>query len=316
MKALYIFPLAILAALGISINSAYYFDSFVTAGYPVLFALGLSGSYMGLESVLWLYPGAGWYLPVLKVAIIFFSISATLGSQFFSTSQLEADINKTIYEEIGTSEAVDYYLEQIKKQDDRIDSIYREREEKTIYTLSQSSLENAELKKSEYEKKLEEARRENEIDFQEITKPLSIYSFYAYRIPEIINGDRGEDFIRVLFQLFSSVILALVAPICLSMIKVSASPGDKELGATGEVEIEKGGLTDHDKARITKMLLYFYPEHGVIIDSEKAAKHFQTLKKGNGDLKEYSVSECEEVRIEVLKHDGKEKDEIIKEVLL
>jgi hypothetical protein len=217
-KFIFILPLAVLASLGIAINSAYYYQSYDTANYGYLFSIGLSATFMGLEAVLWLMSVNKWYISVLKVAIVFYSVTITLGSQFYSTSELESDIAKTVYVELDTSGDVEYYRKKIDELDLRINEYIAQ--QKIFGTeRSREERESAEKQKDEYLQKLEGSQNKKQEDVKKINNPISIYSFYAYRIPEILNGDIGEDFIRVCFQLFSSVLLAIIAPISLSMIK-------------------------------------------------------------------------------------------------
>ena len=330
MKFLYILPLAALAALGISINSAYYFDSFINAGYPVLFAYGLSGSFMGLEAVIWIYPGRSWFLPALKFSIIVFSISATLGSQFFSTSELESDITKAVYVELDTSGDVEYYRDQIKILNTRIDEYISQQ---LIFgsERNREEREKAESDKAKYELKLEGSQNQKQEDVEKINKPLSIYSFYAYRIPEILSGNFGEDFIRVCFQLFSSVLLALIAPICLSMIRMSIiyrkPENDNPIDLDFEnkeieepIKEEKQQKTPENKsrtkdlARIIDMLLFYYPDKG-IISPEKAVEFFHNINKSRPHVKAYSIEDCKKVYEKVIPFNGLDKEQIKSEVL-
>lgn len=312
MKFFYIMPLWALAALGISINSAYYYDSFLTAGYPWLFAGGLSASFMGVESIIWLYPFKALYVPVLKVSIILFSISATLGSQFFSTSKLDSEIEKTVFVAADASGNVKYYREQVEILNKRIDE-YISQQLVFGTDRNKEALEQARIEKAGYEEKLNFTQDKKDDDIQKINKPVSVYYFYAYRVPEILKGEIEEDFIRVMFQLFSSVIMALIAPICFSMIKSIKIKPKTEKSSPGRKKQQKQPLTGHDRSRITKALLYFYPES--VIEPEKAIKYFHTLKKANNDLREYTLSECRKIHTEIMKHSGKDKEIIIKEVL-
>ncbi len=150
-KVISVILLDLSAILGVVINASYYRTSFIFSGYGKYYAISLAAAFMILEVVLWMKEKSSWYLWILKIAIIVYSISVTLGAQFQSTSNMESETAAVVFETTDISGDVEYYREQIKKQDDRIDSIYRERENKSIYTLSKDALELAESKKSEYE---------------------------------------------------------------------------------------------------------------------------------------------------------------------
>lgn len=312
MRLLYLLPLWALAALGISINSAYYYDSFLTAGYPTLFAGGLSASFMGLESILWLYPFKARYIPALKVSIILFSVSATLGSQFFSTSKLDSEIDRAVYISADTSGDIQYLRDQVEILDNRIDEYISQQ---LIFGTDRNkeALRQTRTEKAKYEEKLDFSHEQKTINVEKINKPMSIYSFYAHRVPEILKGEIQEDFIRVLFQLFSSVIMALMAPLCFSMIKGIKSKQRAEKSKGLRAIRQKEPLSEHDKRRILKVFLYFYPER--VVTPEEATKHFHTLKMANKNLREYTLPECQKIHNKVLKHAGKDKEIILREVL-
>lgn len=313
MKLVYLLPLSASAGLGIFINGSYYYSAFMMAGYGPFFSFWLSVSFMLMESILWLYK-TGITGNILKVVILFFSVSMTLGAQFFSTSELESRTEEKILSATGNGDRIEYLKKQIEKEDDRIDSIFREREEKTIYTLSSEPLETAQENKKRYEAELSELLSERTVAVEKINSPKTLYGWIAYELPEILRSGISENLIRVVYQLISSALLALMAPISLSMIRMSISKGKPEIVKPEATEAAKSDDSDRHKKKIADMILYHYPERGFIAP-EKASEYFGNMNKGNSSIPHYTVEECRAVYDEIIKHDGKTKNEIRKEIL-
>ena len=180
----------------------------------------MSITFIIFESALWIYTSDKYYLKILKISLVIFSVLVTLSSQFTATSEKENIIINTSYQEIDISGDIEYYKKQIKTQDDRINQIFRQRENDFIFTLTEDSLKTAQTEKLKYENLLKDLQSEKKSTVENINKVETIYDWYSYDLPMLFSGDVTSDFIRVLFQLFSSIIMALIAPVCLSMIRL------------------------------------------------------------------------------------------------
>jgi len=328
-------PLVVLCLSAIIANGGYYQKSFTDSGYPLFYTWLLSAIFISMEAVLWYYPSKKWYLVILKFSLVIYSVLITLGAQYFSTSQLESSISEKVYDSIDVGGEIEYYREQIKIQDDRINQIYRQRENDFVFTKTEDSLKSAEEAKAKYEAKIDQLTSKKETAIEEIEKPLSVYSWYAYELPKIFKGELNDNFIRVMFQFFSSMLLALVAPITLTMLRgmnlpsapekpVSEAPTqpEKEIKpepkkverkpAKKKTAYEK--LSDHEVSDILKMM--FWPvvqRTGEPMEPEAMVSGFHKVRETQPYVKEYSLEECKAVYDEVVRRElmDSESDKVV-----
>ena len=303
-KLAYILPLSLLCAGGIYINGAYYFQSYNNSGYSQFFSLGLSVLFMLLEFTLWFYGSNKIHLNILKFSIVIYSVTITMGAQYFSTSQLESEITESVYIEIDISGDVEYYRNQIKIQDDRINQIYRQRENDFMFSKTEESLKTAQNEKKNYEVLLESLKEEKTEKVQEINSPKNIYFWYAYSLPKIFSGELSDNFIRVIFQMFSSFLLAIIAPISLTMIRGYNPPENKITPVVTIVEptvITPEPLSTDAKRDIIKMM-YWYKEDGKgdVMTPEMASEEFKKIHEEKPSVRNYSVRECQTVWDEIM----------------
>lgn len=317
-KFLYIFPLSILCAGGIYINGAYYFQSYMSSGYSQFFSLGLAILFMLLEFTLWFYASGKAYLNILKFSIVIYSVTITMGAQYFSTSKLESEIAETIYVEVDTSGDVEYYRQKIDALDERL-NVFIEQQRLFGSERSREEREAVESEKQDWIDKLEESQDRKQDDVQKINKPTSVYNWYAYSLPKIFEGEMSEDFIRVLFQLFSSILLALIAPISLTMIKQykpatkqtvtrQVTPEPEEIKTTDGKPLNLNNvkwprpkrLTPPEKSDILRMMYWYKSkETGPVLTPVKTSEAFAKMYKGKSG-RVYTVEECQAVWDEIV----------------
>lgn len=217
-KWLRLSPLIVSAGLGVFLNGSYYNSSFLSAGYGAFFSLWLSVSLMLMEAILWLYK-PGWIGNGVKIILLFFSVSMTLGAQFFSTSELQSSTAEQVMIATGSDEQIAYLRSQISKEDQRIDSIFEARAKDLVYTRTDDALYDAQKRKSNYEAELSSLLTDRTEDVRQINSPKTLYSWISDDMPKILTSGMTENLIRLLYQLISSILLALMAPISLSMIR-------------------------------------------------------------------------------------------------
>lgn len=354
MKFLYIIPLSLSALIGLFINASYYRTGFLNNGYIGYYPLILAIAFILFEAVLWLYINKNAAITALKVSILIFSVNITLGAQFFSTSTQEAETTDKIFKTLDTSGMVQHYLDQIAIQNNRIDSIYRDRENDNIYTLSEDSLIAATAEKSKYEKLLLEAQGKKETAVKKINSPKTIYKWMAEDMPLIFRSGWTENLVRIIQQLFSSILLALMAPVSLSLIRKvidedkaktskpngigiknkvkeliktikgklkSKKPEDLEIididsaldntkwPRLEEIKPDPTPTVKTDLEYILEMLLYYYPDNG-ILSPEKSAEWFIDIHKKKPWIKSFTKKECEKIYNKILPFNGMDKEDI------
>ena len=219
-KIFFILPLVIVSAFGFFLNGNYYFYYFESSGYPGLMPVLMSLFFISSELILWSFSSNKNAVSIiLKYGLVLFSVVATLSSQYNSTSEKESDSEIIVFEKIDHSSTISHYLNQIAIQDDRINAIFEERKEKSYYGLTDDEMNFAQDEKTKYEKLLYDLQNKNEIEIKDVYKVDSIYAWFAVDLPRIASSGLNEEFIRVIFQLFSSLILAAMSPVCISLVR-------------------------------------------------------------------------------------------------
>lgn len=314
-RLLYTAPLATLASIGVAINSAYYFHSFIHSGYGPNYAVALAVAFMFLEVALWLYSSyRQWYLAILKFAIVFYSIFITLSGQYFSTSIAETTARKAISNTTGYEEEIQDYREQIEALNGQIDK-YIDQNRLFGSERNRADRERAETKRDELQQRLYNARDMLRSEEAIIEPPKTAYDLFAGWTKI------DTDTIRFVFQLFASTLLALLAPISLTMIRRGRDVPEPEPIQPVEPPsfgTFNPGLPDHDKATILKMLLW-YVEHsnGDLMLPEQAEKEFKRLHEEKETVKKYSLDDCRAVYDEIISRglEGETAEIIRSEVL-
>ncbi len=164
----------------------------------------------------------------LKYGLVIFSIFVTLSSQYTSTSEKYSDSAVEIYEKIDNSLLIKDYREQIKIQDTRIDQIFRQRENDFMFTMTDESLKFAQSQKSKYEALLKELLTQDKQEIIKVYEVSNIYQWFSVDLPRIFKSGLNEEFIRVIFQLFSSLILAAMSPVCISLLRSYKPPKQRK----------------------------------------------------------------------------------------
>ena len=330
-KLLYTMILSLVSIYGFGLNFNYYRLYFIDSGYPDLMPILMSGFFVLSEFSLWSFSRKNFVSILLKYGLIIFSIVATLSSQFTSTSQKITESAVNIYEKIDNSADIKRYEEQIKKQDERIDLIFEERKEKSYYGLTDKEMDFAQSEKARYEKLLSDIKSENKIEIQEVFEVKSIYAWFAVDLPRIFKSGLNEEFIRVIFQLFSSFILAAISPVCISLIRTYKPEQKKQVKKHSRKKFtvpkislpkiklpkikkpvinESEPLKRTSASNIVKMLLT--GEYG-LLSPEIAYKEF--LEHPDRDKKKltYSVGDCRFVYDFIVDNnlENKDKDEIM-----
>lgn len=224
----------IVSIFALSLNGIYYNRYFLDSGYPIRLSLGMAVFFILSELFLWAYPIKEFRgYKFLRVSLIVFSILVTLSSQFSSTSQKESTAKRELYDAVDTSGEVDRYQTEIDLANEQIKRIGRMREEQLIIKNTEDDLEYWRAEKSKYEELLREARSENTEQVQKIIEVRTVYHWIAEDLPLILKQGITPDLIRVLFQAFSSLTLAIVAPISLTQVKRVLSEKKKKM--TGDV---------------------------------------------------------------------------------
>jgi len=339
-KILPILSLSTVCAFGLSLNWYYYTIYFNDANYGYKLSISMAVFFILSELSLWGFSGRKNGIAVfLKYSLVAFSIFATLSSQFTSTSQKEQQNAEMVYEKTGTEEDVKYYREQIAIQDKIIQQYVSARAENAYFTKTQDEFEEAKIKKDDYEKKLELAQAVNRQQVSEVFTTKTIYAWFSNDLPELFRNGFTENLVRVLFQFFSSLLLAMMSPVAISTIRgmnppsapekpVSKphAPPDKEIKtepkklerkpAKKKTAFEK--LSDHEVSDILKMM--FWPvvqRTGEPMEPEAMVSGFQKVRETQPHVKEYSLEECKAVYDEVVRRElmESESDKIVMEEL-
>ena len=209
-------PPIILATLGCGINAQYFNLYFLDAGYPVGLSTVMAISFIGFESFLWFRSDQYKWL---KVSMVIFSILVTLSSQFSSTSARETEAVTVINQAAGHAEDVARYERELEEINAAMAAINQARTEDFMFTRTDADLNYYRAEKARYEDLLTEARAANWEAVSESVSVRTIYDWFAVDLPEILRDGIAPDLIRVLFQLFSSFVLALMAPVCLTLVR-------------------------------------------------------------------------------------------------
>lgn len=297
-RIFYTFPLAIISIAGIFLNMVYYNRYFLNSNYGINLSWSMAATFIFYESALWFYANKKYYLNILKIAMIVFSILVTLSSQFNSTSEKKSNTAKIIYQKTDISGDVEYYRNRIKTLDNRIDEYIKQQ---LIFgsERNRTERENAETEKKELESKLEKVMIKKKSDIENINTVKSIYYWFSHDLPRIFNSGMTEEFVRVLFQLFSSIILALMAPVSISMIKnYKKDPIRKEPIIKLKKEKKRHNLREKDIDNIITMLLFI---KGKMLSAADCADKFKIVnEKKNNAIPAYKKHDIELVRNEII----------------
>lgn len=227
-------PPIILALLGMGINAQYFNLYFLDGGYPVALSAIMAVAFIGFESYLWFKSDRYRWL---KVSMVIFSILVTLSSQFSSTSAREVEAVITVNEAAGHADDVARYERELVEINEALSAINDARTEDFMFTRTDSDLEYYRSEKAKYEDLLTEARAANWEAVSESTDVRTIYEWFAVDLPDILRDGITPDLIRVLFQLFSSFVLALMAPVCLTLVRSRPVVGHVESEPEPEPEV-------------------------------------------------------------------------------
>ncbi len=228
-KLTYIIPLIIVTAFGFYLNSRYYQYYFQDAGYPGAMPLLMATFFISSELCLWAFSSNKNAVSIsLKYGLVIFSIFVTLSSQYTSTSEKYSDSAVEIYEKIDNSLMIADYRDQVKIQDTRIDQIFRQRENDFMFTMTDESLKFAQSQKSKYEALLKKLLSQDKQEIKKVYEVSNIYQWFSVDLPRIFKSGLNEEFIRVIFQLFSSLILAAMSPVCISLLRAYKPPKQKK----------------------------------------------------------------------------------------
>lgn len=296
-------PISLLSTVALYafiLNGNYYAQYFVDSGYPGFMPQKMAVFFIATELCLWAFASRKNAVSIaLKYGLVLFSIFATLSSQYTSTSEKQDNNAELVYEKIDRSADIEMYREQIKIQDERINSIYRQREENLMFSRTESDLDKAEAEKAKYEKLLSEAQSVNAVEVSEIYESKTIYAWFADDLPRIFQEGWTAEFIRILFQLFSSIILAAVAPMCISMIRAMdiKKPVSEPINIIQDEIIEEPiiELNKSDKRKIITMIFFYHEKLGTLISPKDMIKHFEDLHSKDPAIKAYTLEECQAV---------------------
>jgi hypothetical protein len=328
-----------MAGFAFYLNSKYYLYYFKDSGYPENMPFLMAIFFISSELILWSFSNQKNFVSILlKYGLVIFSILATLSSQFASTSERNSENERLVYEKIDNSGIIAEYQEEIKIQNDRINDIFTERKEKSYYGLTEDELKYAQEEKAKYEQKIEALRFENKAEIQEVFVVENMYHWMASDLPRIFKNGLNEEFIRVIFQLFSSLILAAIAPVCISLIRTFKFEHKKQSGKFKHKKImlpkirlpkiklpkiklpaikkipspvpEPEPLKRTSISNIVKMLLT--GENG-LLSPEIASKEFTKIKDCKSRGLMYCIDECRQVYDFIVSHglENKNKDEIL-----
>jgi len=314
-KTLITLPLIILSFVGVLVNLIYYINSFNNSGYGSLLAVLMSVCFLGLEYVLYLYNIkilSNRWLKALKVLIISFSIVITMSAQFFSTSVNEVISNKAV-----NKSAI--YLQQI--EDNRAEKL---KKEKLLETYSLQ--DNSKSARQDTEARIEFLSNDNIrlyallLSKDTITeKPKNSYTYYADKIP----GVEPED-VRIIFQFISSFILAILAPVALTIMKhvrsseSSVTVKPEPIQPEKIPEVVKDPKIKNSVIQVLILLLFTFDENKEIMEPQEAFVRFnKLLKNKRPNVIPHTLEEITEVYNLIIKNKikGKTADTIRQGVL-
>jgi len=204
--------------LGMVINGQYFFFYFQEAGYQAVLSPSMAFTFIVFESLLWLRSSRYKWL---KVSMLCFSVLVTMSAQYSSTSKVEVNSANSINQAYGYESNIDRYKDEIKNATDEINRINTMRQENFLFSRTDNDLEYYRAEKARYEQLL---KKERDSYIKSIPTKKTIYDWFAYDLPQIIKNGVTSEFIRILFQAFSSFVLALVAPVCFSLIEKKEPP--------------------------------------------------------------------------------------------
>ena len=313
-KFLFILPLIAVSSFGFLLNGNYYRYYFHDSGYPGTMPVLMAVFFISSELILWSFSSSKNAISIiLKYGLVLFSVVATLSSQYNSTSEKESDSEIIVYEKIDHSSTINHYLNQVKIQDDRINQIFEERKNKSYYGLTDDEMVFAQTEKAKYEKLLYDLQNKNEEEIKEVYEIKSIYLWFAVDLPRIAKSGLNEEFIRIIFQLFSSLILAAMSPVCISLIRTHKTDNKKTVKKAKKKKfnflkiklpvlklpkirrkLKPAEAIVHEPMKktsalnIVKMLL----RDDVLMSPEVACEEFRAIKDSATRGLRYSVEEC------------------------
>ena len=338
---------SVVCVFGLSINLFFYIIYFSDANYGRNLSIAMAFFFIICELYLWAFSDKRNLVAVfLKYSLVAFSIFATMSSQFTSTSQKEQQNAEMVYEKTGAEDDVKYYREQIEKQDDIIDRYVTARAEGMLFTRTDEEFTEAKRLKYQYEAELKSAQSVNRQQVAEVFTTKTIYSWFATDLPEIFRNGLNENLVRVLFQLFSSLLLAMMSPVAISTIRsmnipvkqenpvsdhpVKLEPEEKPV--VKDIETKKpviqkpvikkksifDKLSEDEVSDILKMM--FWPvvqRTGDPMKPEGMVSGFKKVRETQPHVKEYTLKECKMVYDEVIRRGliNRESNKVVMEEL-
>lgn len=305
-KTLFIFPLIFLSIMGLLANAIYYYQSFIQSGYISILAFIMLICFLGLEYILYLYKVKNGWLRLLKVSVIIFSILITLSAQFFATSQDEIKSKKSLNNSSIILRQIENNELEIKQLNEQIINYSKQH-----WVNTKDAREDAQQRKDFLTNKNLELYETITSEEAIIEIAKSTYTYYA----EILKCN--SEGIRIWFQLFSSILLALISPVSLSLIHTVKLKS--EIKIVPKVEQEKKSV-DPNKikhvAQIVQMLLLKHNQTKQIYKPLEAYEKFQ-LMKNNPNVFKHTLQEIEDVYSIMIKKNllNKSYDNIKKGVL-
>lgn len=324
--------LIVVAIGGISINAYYYAYSFYKSGYEHI-SWVLAVFYILLESVLWLYDIKKLKGPLYAIAvivryfIIIYSITITLGAQFLSTSIEESNKSKDVIARVDYQKEIDEYSAEISILNTQIQT-YIDQQRIFGALRNKEDRTKAEQRRDDLtaRRDLAISKRDSQVEEIKASKPRTVFLWLHERFKlGFSNGWNTEENIQIIYQLFGSILLALMAPICLSMLKYYRKDGvqvptetsfsidttnynlteiaiQEELTTQGEPIIKYSkpdlfyGIPKHDLKDIIKMLCWDIEKIGDYRPAEWAADQFASFHVKDPSMKAHSVDDIKKIR--------------------
>lgn len=310
---LYLIPLVTASIGGFYVNGGYYLIGFRSLGYGVI-SLALAIVIMIFEFVLWLYTSKKPTIILLKIFMIATSVFITLTAQSASTFQIETEARNEVQNTDLILQEIEGYENQLSEATERLNTYLELQKDQGAWGYT-TAVENTQNTITELNKQLNLSREKlKSVESFEVAK--TAFDWYAEKLGFENSG--AED-IRNGFQLFLAVLLAIIAPVCLSLIReVLKTKEEKVRIEKPEIKKELNKLQilgEKATNNILTMLLYDYPEKP-IQKPEKASKNFVNVNKKNKSIPPYSVEDCKRVYGEIYANnlDTESKEIIFKKI--
>lgn len=238
--------------------------------------------FISLEGVLWLYNirllhgTLGLIVKILRYAILIYSVLITLSAQFLSTQRHESDQTSHALQAVDHQKDIDNYAQEISVLNKQIQT-YIEQQRIFGTNSNRSDRAAAEARRDLLTSLQRQAIEKRDSQSERIIKalPLTVFDWMDQQLRD--PGRSGSENLQLIFQLFGSVLLALMAPICLSMVNLYKERPVEAVTSLERAPELKDGLSDEDLKEIINMFYYLHHKAGAPVTALSAEAYFRSM---------------------------------------